>query len=265
MPVAHPFDQTLEHFRSRGFVRVPQSFSAGEAAAMRAAIWNELAKAGIREANPATWTQERPQHLQDLKSDPVFGAAWGPRTMAMVAEIAEGETWPPPRRWGAFFLAFPGKAHWNVPSSGWHTDANYTSALSPPAGIRLHALMGDVAPHSGGTLFIAGSHTLIHRWFKANPPPPGARGADHRKSLLGHPYIRDLHAEGDTAERIARFIDRAETHDGVELQVVENVGQAGDVLLAHPLLFHVATPNVGNAPRFLLSGAMDHASMWATV
>ena len=43
-------------------------------------------------------------------------------------------------------------------SDGWHIDANYTSALSPPAGIRMHALFGDVMPRAGGTLIVSGSH-----------------------------------------------------------------------------------------------------------
>ena len=43
---------------------------------------------------------------------------------------------------------------------------------------------------------------------------------------------------------------------------VENIGDAGDVILVHPLLLHVKSLNAGNAPRFLLSGAVDLDSMW---
>jgi ectoine hydroxylase-related dioxygenase (phytanoyl-CoA dioxygenase family) len=104
-------------------------------------------------------------------------------------------------------------------------------------------LFGDVAPRAGGTLIISGSHRLVHNHFRDNPPPPGARGADYRKLLLRHPYIRDLHTEGTAAERAARFMDRAEEHHGIPLQVVENTGTAGDVILLHPLVLHVATSN----------------------
>jgi hypothetical protein len=135
------------------------------------------------------------------------------------------------------------KAAWNVPSHGWHADANYVSPLSPPAGVRTHALFGDVAFRAGGTLIVAGSHRLVHQHFKDNPPPPGARGADCRKLLQRHPYIRGLHAEGETDERAARFIGRAEEHGGISLQ-------------------DVATPNTGKAPRFFLSGGVDLPSMW---
>ena len=144
----------------------------------------------------------------------------------------------------------------------WHADANYSSPLSPPSGVRTHALFGDVAPRGGGTLIVSGSHRLIHKYLTDHPPPPDARGADHRRRLQGHPYLRDLHSDGDAEQRAARFMDRAEEHDGIPLQVVENTGTAGDVILLHPLVLHVATPNNSNAPRFLLSGGVDLPSMW---
>jgi ectoine hydroxylase-related dioxygenase (phytanoyl-CoA dioxygenase family) len=149
-----------------------------------------------------------------------------------------------------------------VPSRGWHIDANYRSALSPADGIRIHALFGDVARRAGGTLIVSGSHRLVHEHFIGNPPPAHARGADYRRLLQRHPYIRDLHTEGDADARAARFMDRAEEHDGIPLQVVENAGSAGDVLLLHPLLLHVAAANNGDAPRFLLSSGVDLPSMW---
>jgi hypothetical protein len=258
------FDQTLEHFRARGFMRVPGAFSRQEAEAMRGAVWRVLERSNIREDDPSTWSTERPTHLQELKDDPAFGAAWGPRTRAALGQILESASWPEPRSWGGFFIAFPTTTEWNVPSSAWHADARYTSSLAPPEGVRLHALMGDVEPRNGATFFLAGSHKLLHRWFESHPPRPGARGRDHRKSLMSHPYIRDLHREASAEQRIARFMARAEEHDGIELQVVENVGAAGDVILVHPLLLHAASVNAGRAPRFLLSGAIDFESMWPT-
>ena len=56
--------------------------------------------------------------------------------------------------------AFPSESEWGVPASGWHADANYLSALSPPAGVRSHALFGDVVPRGGGTLFLSGSQPV---------------------------------------------------------------------------------------------------------
>jgi len=210
------FDQTIEHFRTRGFMRVPGAFSSQEAEAMRAAVWRMLEKSNIRESEPSTWLTERPTRLQELKHEPVFGAAWGPRTRAAIGQILETASSPGPRSWGGF------------------------------------------------SFLLAGLHTLLHRWFKKHPPRPGARVSDHRKSLMNHPYIRDLHKKASADQRVARFMLRTEQHDGIEFQVVENIGAAGDVFLVHPLLLHAASVNAGRAPRFLLSGAIDLDSMWAT-
>jgi ectoine hydroxylase-related dioxygenase (phytanoyl-CoA dioxygenase family) len=254
--------ETIEHFGEHGWMRVRAAFSTDEAAAMRAAVWRVLADVGIREDDPGTWTSERPEHLQHLKDDAAFQAVGSPRLLEAIDAVLEGQNYQLPKHWGACFLAFPTHHPWNVPSRGWHIDANYVSALSPPGGVRTHALFGDVMPRAGGTLIISGSHRLVHKYFQDDPPPSGTRGAGYRKRLQGHPYIGELHAGGSAGERVTRFMDRAEDHGGISLQVIENTGSAGDVILLHPLLLHVATPNTGSRPRFLLSGGIDLPSMW---
>jgi hypothetical protein len=103
----------------------------------------------------------------------------------------------------------------------------------------------------------------VHKWFKDHPPPKNARGREFRLRLQEHPYIRELHTAGDAQSRIARFMNRVETVDGIPLQVVENTGAAGDVVLLHPLVLHVAAPNADTRPLFLLSGGVDTPAMYA--
>lgn len=254
-------DQTIAHFREHGWMRIRQAFDAEAAGAMRDAVWRALENVGIRRDRPSTWSVERPVHLQQLKDDPVFQAAGSARVLDAIDAIMDGKPYPAPKNWGAFFIAFPSKAEWGVPTAGWHVDAKYTSALSPPGGVKTHALFGDVPPRSGATQILSGSHRLIRRWFEKNPPPSDLPGADMRKLLQKHPYIRDLHTEGDRNSRIARFIDRVEHDEDIPLQVVENTGEAGDVVLLHPLTLHVAAANAGTQPRFLLSGGVT-TDMW---
>jgi hypothetical protein len=261
--MSRPADQTIAHFHEYGWMRIRRAFSAEAASAMRDVVWRDLAEIGIRRDQPSTWTVERPTHLQHLKDDPVFGAGASESVLEAIDEILDGERYPAPKNWGAFFIAFPSKVDWGIPTSGWHVDANYTSALWPPRGVKTHALFGDVPARSGATQIVSGSHRLIHRWFKEHPLPSDSRGADMRKLLQGHPYIRDLHTDGDGGERIARFMDSVEEIDGIPLQVVENTGSAGDVILLHPLILHVAAPNAGVQPRFLLSGGVT-TDMWGT-
>jgi hypothetical protein len=167
-PLISSGDQTTEHIRVHGWMRVPEAFDSAGAAAMRDVVWHGLADVGVQRDAPATWTIEWPVKLQKLKDHPAFNAVGSAR----------------------------------------------------------------------------------------HPPPAGARSADMRKSLQRHPYVRDLHIEGDRESRIDRFMNRVEEVDGIPLQVVENTGAAGDVILLHPLTLHVAAPNNGIAPRFLLSGAI---------
>jgi ectoine hydroxylase-related dioxygenase (phytanoyl-CoA dioxygenase family) len=127
--------------------------------------------------------------------------------------------------------------------------------------VKTLALFGDVVPRGGGTQIISGSHRLVRSWFQDNPPPTGAHRADMRKLLQSNPYIRDLHTAGDREGRIARFMNRVEEEDGIALQVVETTGSAGDVIILHPLILHVATPNKAAEPRFLLSGGIT-TDMW---
>jgi len=263
MPSPSP-EQTPEHFRAHGWMRVPGAFSARDAKAMRDVVWRGLEKTGIRRNDRATWTTERPEHLQHLKADPAFSALAGPRVLETLDSLVEGQPYKAPKNWGAFFIAFPSERRWGVARSGWHCDANYTSSLSPPAGVRMHALLGDVGPRCGGTQILSGSHRLVHAWFKTHPRP-GVKGAQARELLKGHPYIRDLHGDGAAEDRIERFMNTTEEVEGVPLQVVENTGSAGDVILLHPLVLHVAAPNNGDVPRFLVSGGIDTETMWDSI
>ena len=73
-----------------------------------------LAAVGIHRDDPATWRKERPDHLQHLKSDPVFRAVGSKLTLVAIDEVLGGQSWRRPSDWGAFFLVFPTGRPWNV-------------------------------------------------------------------------------------------------------------------------------------------------------
>jgi hypothetical protein len=244
----------VDDFQTHGWVRIPGAFSAEAAAAMREVVWRALAERGIERDDPRTWSTERPHHLQHLKSDPSFQAVGSQRTLSAIDAVLGAQRWRVPSDWGAFFIVFPTNRPWNIPWDGWHVDADYTGPLVPPRGVKVHAMFGDVEPRAGGMAIISGSHRLVHQWFVAHPPRVGTRGAEFRKSVHRHPYLRDLCTPGDPAARIERFHARVEEVDGIPLQVLENTAQAGDVMLMHPLLLHAPpTTHLGCTPRFLLN------------
>jgi hypothetical protein len=226
-------------------------------------IWAALAKAGIHRNDPSTWTTARPAHLQHLKADPAFRPIGSERTIQAIDEVLDGQSWQKPRDWGAFFLQFPIGREWDIPNAGWHIDGDYTGELSPPCGVKVHAMLTEVGRRCGGANILSGSHRLMHRWFRENPPPPKTRGAQFRKSLERHPYLRDLYTAGDPEARIARFHDRVEEVDGIPLQVSENTASPGDVILMHSLLLHAGAPaaHLGPQPRFLLNQDI-HQPYW---
>jgi hypothetical protein len=226
-------------------------------------IWTALARAGIHRDDPSSWTAPRPVNLQPLKGDAVFRAIGSARTIQAIDEVQEGQPWVKPRDWGAFFLQFPVNREWDIPSTGWHIDGDYTGRLSPPCGVKVHAMLNSVGPRCGGVNVLSGSHRLVHRWFSDNPPPPGSRGAQFRKSLARHPYLRDLCTAGNPEARIARFHECVEEIDGIPLQVIENTASAGDVILMNSLLLHAGAPvaHLGTEPRFLLNQDI-HQPYW---
>ncbi len=75
-------DQTTEHFRVHGWMRVPEAFDSAEAAAMRDVVWHGLAEVGVQRDAPETWTIERPVKLQKLKDHPAFNAVGSARLRA---------------------------------------------------------------------------------------------------------------------------------------------------------------------------------------
>jgi len=262
--MSHLHQPTLDHFRAYGWIRIRAAFSAEDAAAMCDVIWDALAKVGIRRNDSSTWTKARPEHLQYLKGDPAFRAIGSARTIGAIDEVLEGQPWQRPSDWGAFFLQFPTGREWDVPSTGWHLAGDYAGRLLPPCGVKVHAMLTDVGARCGGTNILSGSHRLVHKWFSENPPPQGVRGAQLRRSLERHPYLRDLCTAGDPGAHLARFHERVEEVDGIQLQVIENTASAGDVILMHSLLLHAAAPaaHLGTQPRFLLNQDIHVNPFW---
>ena len=135
-PLPSSGDQSLAHFRAQGWMRVAGAFSAAQAGAMRDVVWEGLARQGVRRDAPESWTIERPVKLQGLKDHAAFQAVGSARLLEAIGAVLEMRAFETPRRWGAILVAFPTARAWGVPAGGWHIDANFRSALSPPRGVR---------------------------------------------------------------------------------------------------------------------------------
>lgn len=243
-----------EHFADRGYVRVSGAFTARQAEAMRAAVWNHLEHRGIRRDDPSTWTVESPDQLQELKQHQAFRAVGSERSTGAIDQLLGTAGWRRPSDWGACFILFPTERAWTVSNNTWHADHDYTESLDPPRELKVHTLFGDVEPRAGGMQILAGSHQVVAAFLDTHPPSPKARAAQIRKAVMrSHPYLAGLEQEGDPGERIRAYMEQDEEVEGVPLRVVELTGEAGDVVLIHPLVLHTRPTNAGRAPRFMLN------------
>ena len=63
---------------------------------MRQVVWRALADVGILRDDPTTWLEERPHHLQHLKTNPAFQAVGSERTLAAIDAVLGGQPWRRP-------------------------------------------------------------------------------------------------------------------------------------------------------------------------
>src|SRR5688572_33446147 len=101
----------MDHFQTHGWVRIEGAFSAHEAAAMRDVVWRALAAVGVQRDDPTTWRKERPDHLQHLKSDPVFRAVGSTLTLAAIDEVLVGQPRPRTSDGGVIFAVLAPRVH----------------------------------------------------------------------------------------------------------------------------------------------------------
>jgi hypothetical protein len=242
-------------FDELGVVRVEGAFDTGAAAAMSDVIWRELARRGIERDDRSTWTVETPMHLQHLKRDPAFDAIATPRTTGAISDVLDGQPWTRGTNWGAIFVTFPvpGAAP-DVPCEHWHIDAPYGLPARPLFGVKVFTLVADLAPGAGGTMLLAGSHRLLERFGRTQPPYVLEKNARACRALLrSDPFFTALRTRGDPAERIERFVRNDSDVSGISVRVIDVHGRAGDIWLVHQSTLHARPTNTGIAPRFMLA------------
>jgi Phytanoyl-CoA dioxygenase (PhyH) len=214
----------IESFIELGYCTLPGTFSAEQAAAARRRVWQRMEeKAGIRENDPATWPAcyDIEEHLT---SHEVL-ACFTDRLAAAVAQLLGQDRWCGVRKWGLWPVNFAVGAgeSYDFPSWGWHIDGNWFphSIDCPKQGLLLIGLFTDIAPRGGGTILALGSHKRTARVLARHSRP------------ITH---LDLFSEV-LSEPLGNFY--------------EITGAAGDVVLAHPFLFHNRGMKHRGPPRII--------------
>jgi Phytanoyl-CoA dioxygenase (PhyH) len=241
-------------FERWGMVRLRAAFSERAARRMRDVIWNELAhRYGVRRDRPDTWDRHPPTGLKSSKRS----AAFAPIISETVADAVDGllgpGRWERPRHLGNVLVTMPNATEWRVPHRIWHADFEATEPADELFAVKLWALVDDVEPGGGGTPQLLGSHRLFARFLD------GRADLDYKRCKIGflasHPALKALATDDgspDRNERLSREVDV----DGLPARVVECTGQAGDVFVTHPWLFHSIAVNASRRPRLMRSVAI---------
>lgn len=95
-----------------------------------------------------------------------------------------------------------------------------------------------------GTAVLTGSHRLLNNGV-------AVRLQDVKSQLKREPFFRELCSRDfSERERLFRATGRVK---GVDLDVVELVGEPGDVYLMDMRVLHTRCPNTSRAPRMMLT------------
>lgn len=230
MSVLRPAD--LDDFVERGYCVLNGAFTAEQAAAARADVWRRMTeKAGIRPDDPATWPAG--YDIEERLPTPAVLACFPDRLVTAIEELIGPGRWRGERGWGFWPVNFSHGAGlpYGVPATGWHVDGNWFrhTLTAPQQGLLLLGLFSDIEPRGGGTMVAEGSHRRTARVLAEHPA-----GMSHRELF-----------DAVLAEPIGNFR--------------EITGAAGDVVLAHPWLFHTRGYKHVGPPRFISN---TEAGLW---
>ncbi|MBA3707382.1 MAG: phytanoyl-CoA dioxygenase family protein [Planctomycetes bacterium] len=264
-PVSSPLPLSasdIEQFVSDGYVRVRHAFPVEDALAMQDHLWSKLALKGVHRDDRSTWDREF-SGLGSGVNHPICASIGSERLHRACDQLFGTGRWMPPTGWGGLRVTFPRSEHpWHMTDHAWHCD-------HWPSEKRGHALfpftfLSDIRPRGGGTLLVAGAHRVIARYVagldeRRRRWKNGQKSQDFGTFL---PWLAELTGVAPARpNRIERFMEHEHVTDhGERLRVVEATGKPGDVMLCHASVFHAASMNCGDWPRFMRFGLIEGRS-----
>jgi len=187
---------------------------------------------GVDLDRPEEWTEPEIR-LQETMRQPPYTDALTERFRAAVDQLVGPGRCDVTQEMGWWPIHFPGFAD---PPYGddWHIEGRWFHhhVWSPEQALLNLFCFSTVEPGGGGTLIVEGSHHLAARLlWEAEPEGMGVDNFD---------------------EPLTAAMDEAGWPG-----VVEVVAEEGDVVLAHPLVFHASNPNHGTRVRVMAQPAYN--------
>ncbi|MGC2494527.1 phytanoyl-CoA dioxygenase family protein [Candidatus Binatus sp.] len=259
--------QQRDEFDRYGIVRMPGAVGKAAADEMLTTVWDCLRdRYHLHRGAPDTWPEPQRQSAGGLQqiggAHRYLGTHHIPKSVTFeqvgntavcgaVDDLLGSGNWQRPERWGSLLVTFPESTErWEVPCTNWHLDFPASQSPSGPAGVRIFTCLAKLPECGGGTVFVAGSHRLVEKAARAGEI---LRSADARMRLIrAYPWVKALCSRDEKADRVRRFMREGTRIDGVEVRVVEMVGEPGDVVLVHPMMLHAPALNCSSMPRFVV-------------
>jgi hypothetical protein len=250
-------ESLADEFCRTGIIKIERAFSRGDATRMQDVLWGELRRRyGIERDDPSTWNRHEPTGLKSTKRSGVFAPICSPVVSDVLDGLLGAERWQRPTQFGNVLVTMPKATEWRVPHRIWHSDFPSTLPADRLVAVKVWALVDTVDPGGGGTPQLVGSHASFARYVARSPEP------DYKRAKFGflnsHPWLKALTRDDGDPARNETFMGAATDVDGVPLRVIECTGDAGDVYVTHPWVFHSIADNVTPRPRLMRS-----AVVWA--
>ena len=251
----------VREFAQQGFVAVQDCVPEAHLACED--IWKDLTARYDVGDDPSTWHgQYMSFPATALKGRDLLPSA----RMGQVLDDLLGEAlWVSDHRsksGGTIFASLPRTGEdvaWSLDGE-WHWDQGENRHLPSFTGLQVCTLLTDADHQSGGTLFVSGSHHFVAAHFHRTRGlfSDNYSAARMQSFFSTERWFRNLNCGAvPKADRVATYMERTSTLDGIELRVHEMTGKAGDAYFLHPLLVHAAPRNGSDKPRI-----MHRSSVW---
>ena len=245
-------------FDHLGYLRLRGAVPEGDVELVLARIWEDLKqRCGALRGDPKTWPAMNPKGINKLARSGIFRPTCSPPVQDAIDDLLGPGSWEKPVPWGSVLLSFPSKGPWSLPGKSWHLDLAGSSVRAEAGeipGIQIFAILEPLVPQGGATVALSGSHRLVRRLAQHPELIGEGRSGDIRKAVeKAVPSLRDLWSRDPNVDREERYLRNGVGFDGVSVKAVEFTGDAGDVVLMHPWIFHAAAPNCGSAPRIVIT------------
>ncbi|KAF8971498.1 hypothetical protein BDZ97DRAFT_1723974 [Flammula alnicola] len=238
--------EQVDHFLEFGYIVIKNAFSKEQAAEQIKNIWLRL---GLDPNDKSTWGSER-IHMPSHNREKV--AAFAPKAWAAIKDLLGGEERikEEASSWGDSFIVNLGTPQLEKATTtinpkdldNWHVDGDFFVHYldSPEQALLVIPIYSDIKSRGGGTMICPDGINLIANYLAAHQEGVLPTGLSFTPSNSKYEKNEDNPGYWSHLKEIKRCT-----------QFVEMTGEAGDVVLMHPLMLHSASKNYLRIPRII--------------